>query len=84
MPGDPKPGDPKQCRAYALQCSELADRAKDPKKQKAFDRLALSWVRLAAELDSAQSFLETLGEMDLDSAVAKMPQAGGGEHFTNR
>ena len=47
------PGDPKECRQHALQCTELAERAESFERAQAFRNLAKQWLRMAAELERA-------------------------------
>jgi hypothetical protein len=55
------PGDPKGCREHAANCYVLAAQATSPSAKKAFTGLAEHWERLAAELESAQTFLTVMG-----------------------
>jgi len=45
------PGDPKECRAQARRCTDLAAMATDSTLKKALSDLAISWAKLADELD---------------------------------
>ena len=45
------PGDPKECRAQARRCTALAAMARDPTLKNALSDLAISWTKLADELD---------------------------------
>jgi hypothetical protein len=49
------PGDPKECRAHARRCSELAAAAKEPRLKRTLSHLAASWTKLATELETAQA-----------------------------
>jgi hypothetical protein len=49
------PGDPKECRAHARHCSELAAAAKEPQLKRTLSHLAVSWTKLATELETAQA-----------------------------
>jgi hypothetical protein len=51
-------GDPKECRTHALRCSELAKNAKTPEMKKLLLDLAKTWIKLAVELERAQSLLD--------------------------
>ena len=51
------PGDPKECRAHAAHCRDLAAQTTNPSAKEAFINLAQHWERLASELDSAEAFL---------------------------
>ena len=57
------PGDPKECREHAANCYVLAAQATSPSGKKAFTDLAEHWERLAAELESAQTFLRVMAEI---------------------
>ena len=48
------PGDPKECRAHARRCSELAAAAKEPRLKRTLTHLAAHWTKLASELETAQ------------------------------
>ncbi|MGB0056827.1 MAG: hypothetical protein WBQ20_08720 [Methyloceanibacter sp.] len=58
------PGDPKECRQHARRCAELAAVATTPEAREQFLSLQLSWIRLAADLDNAQTLIAALDEMD--------------------
>ena len=58
------PGDPKECRHHARRCAELAAVATTPEAREQFLSLQLSWIRLAADLDNAQTLIAALDEMD--------------------
>ena len=51
------PGDPKECRAHAANCRDLAAQTTNPSAEESFTNLAQHWERLASELDSAEAFL---------------------------
>ena len=59
------PGDPKEARARAANCMQLAETASSPTVQKTFADLATQWNRLANELDDAHALLKALNELDL-------------------
>jgi hypothetical protein len=54
------PGDPREYRAQARRCAELASEAEDPQLEKTFSQLARSWSKLAVELEKAQVFRDDL------------------------
>jgi hypothetical protein len=62
------PGDPKEARAHAANCRQLAETASSPTVQKTFADLANQWNRLANELDDAYALLNALNELDLKSS----------------
>jgi hypothetical protein len=64
------PGDPKEARAHAVNCTQLAETASSPTVQKTFADLADQWNRLANELDDAHALLKALNELDLRRATA--------------
>jgi hypothetical protein len=54
------PGDPKECRAHALRCCELAHAARNlVTRQKLLD-LAGTWNKLAAELEVTRILLDEI------------------------
>lgn len=63
------PGDPKEARAYAANCMQLAETASSPTLQQTFADLAKQWNRLANELDDAHALLQALNELDLKEAA---------------
>jgi len=63
------PGDPKEARARAANCMQLAETASSPTVQKTFADLATQWNRLANELDDAHALLKALNELDLKEAT---------------
>ena len=61
------PGNPIECRLYALRCSLLAKAAATLKSRRALLALAGTWKGLAAELESDQVFLQTISELEFSS-----------------
>jgi hypothetical protein len=59
------PGDPKECRQHAANCMQLAGSATSPNLRRSFIELANHWNNIAAELDDAQSLINTLNQLDL-------------------
>jgi hypothetical protein len=59
------PGDPTACREHARRCAELAALAAAPEEREHFLSLEGTWIRFAAELESAEAFLKTMEEIDL-------------------
>ena len=51
-------GDPRECREHAQQCLELAASAKALITALRFEGLAHSWLRLAEDIEQAQTLLE--------------------------
>ena len=51
------PGDPKECRAHAARCEELAKTAENPEHARTLTSLARQWLRLALQLERAQAVL---------------------------
>jgi hypothetical protein len=49
------PGDPKECRAHAARCEELAKTAERPEHARVLTHLARQWLRLALQLERAQA-----------------------------
>jgi hypothetical protein len=64
------PGDPKEARAHAANCMQLAETASSPTVQKTFADLATQWNRLANELDDAHALLKALNKLDLETVSA--------------
>ena len=62
------PGDPKEARAHASSCMQLAETASSPTLQKTFADLAKQWNRLAKELLDAHALQKALNELDLKTA----------------
>jgi len=58
------PGDPRACREHGRRCAELAVLAATPQEREHFLSLESAWIRLAAELESAEAFLKTMDEID--------------------
>ena len=63
------PGDPKEARAHAANCVQLAETASSPTLQQTFADLAKQWNRRANELDDAYALLKALNELDLREAT---------------
>jgi hypothetical protein len=62
------PGDPKDCRKHALNCTLLAKQATTEEAKQTFSNLAQSWTRLAAELEAAEGLLKSLSEIEVTEA----------------
>ena len=56
------PGDPKECREHAKNCSRLASEAKTEHARETFENLARTWLRLAVDLENAQALLDQWGD----------------------
>ncbi len=54
------PGNPEQYRAYAAMCRLLVGNAPDETWREHFTELALNWERLAADIESASGFIQTM------------------------
>jgi hypothetical protein len=55
------PGDPSECREHAKSCLQLAAEAHSSQAKETFESLAESWLRLAADLESARALLKEWG-----------------------
>jgi hypothetical protein len=62
--GSNMPGDPKECRQHAKRCGELAQLASTPEARDRFLSLQMAWIRLAAELDQAESLINALQDIE--------------------
>ena len=58
------PGDPRACREHARRCAELAALVATPEEREHFLSLERTWIKLAAELESAEAFLNTMDDID--------------------
>ena len=58
-------GDPRACREHARRCAELAALVATPEERGHFLSLERTWIRLAAELENVEAFLNTMDEIDL-------------------
>jgi hypothetical protein len=58
------PGDPKECREHAKRCAELAAYSETPESKRALLNLEKHWLRLAAELESANAIISVLREIE--------------------
>jgi hypothetical protein len=56
------PGDPKECRLHALECTRIAQSATRRDARDTFTELAQRWLRLADDLEASQKLLEEWGE----------------------
>lgn len=54
------PGDPKECRQHAVNCTQLACTADSPEMRDHFASLATAWTRLANELELTQALLRSV------------------------
>ena len=69
------PGDPEQCRLNAARYMELSKRAKHRVRRANLAALAKMWTKLAAELESEQTLLNALSEINLDEPYYAVPEA---------
>jgi len=69
------PGNPYQCRLNAKRCLKLAEHAKRPEMRQTFTALAERWTRLAAELESDQTLLQAISEMEFSEPYYALPLA---------
>jgi hypothetical protein len=70
------PGDPNECRERARHCAEAARIANAPEERELFASLAQSWTRLAAELEEAQVFLNTMAQVEAAGSDKSQPACG--------
>jgi hypothetical protein len=61
------PGDPKECRKHARNCSKLARHAASLEAREHFASLHASWLRLAAEIESGQSLLDVINDIEVET-----------------
>ena len=62
------PGDPLECRQHARHFVELAEQARTPEMRQTFLHLSDTWIRLAAELESAQTFLNAVNGLEIKTS----------------
>jgi hypothetical protein len=58
------PGDPKECRAHALRCCELAHAARTEDARQHLLHLAGTWNKLAFELETTHALLKAVDAME--------------------
>jgi hypothetical protein len=71
------PGDPLECRQHARHCVELSEQARTPEMRQTFLHLSDTWIRLAAELESAQAFLNAMNGLEIKTPIAGDPSLPG-------
>jgi len=54
------PGNPEQCRIYAEMCRLFTGNPPDEAWREHFPEFALNWERLAADIESASGFIQTM------------------------
>ena len=75
------PGDPKECREHARNCIEMAEQAVTAQGRATLINLANHWTKLATELESAQTFLNSLKAMELNTpSDGRTAPGNGGYH----
>jgi hypothetical protein len=62
------PGDPNECRIHAANCKRLAEEATTPEAREHFFSMAAQWERLAADLEGAKAFLDTMANKKKNSS----------------
>jgi hypothetical protein len=65
------PGDPKECRAHALRCCELAHAARTEDVRQHLLHLSGTWNKLAFELESTHALLNALDAMEAEQEFPK-------------
>ena len=60
------PGDPNKCREHARRCAEIARHTASREVRDHSSSLEESWLRLAAEVEAGQMFLDLIGEISRD------------------
>jgi len=63
MPG------PREYRIYALQCAEMAGRARKPQHKTTLLQLSANWAKLAVDLEAAEAWLGC----DIEDVLADLP-----------
>ena len=71
------PGDPKECRAHALRCCELAHAARTEDARQHLLHLSGTWNKLAFELESTHALINALDAMEAEQEQAESAQALG-------
>jgi hypothetical protein len=61
------PGDPRVCREHARNCAELARHAASTEARDHFASLHNSWLRLAAEIESGESLLDAINNIEVET-----------------
>jgi hypothetical protein len=64
------PGNPKECRQHAANCRQLAYEASSVLGRNTLLNLADTWERLAAELESAERFIQAMQEIEPKRPIA--------------
>ena len=65
------PGDPKECRAHAVECLRLASAMPSRLSKERFEELAQIWLRLAVSLENTKELLNQWGEPHLGDPTPK-------------
>jgi hypothetical protein len=68
------PGNPKECRAHALRCAELADSSTTPEARERLLELATKWNQLAAELEDTSALLMALSTIELEKTHSSVSE----------
>jgi hypothetical protein len=55
------PGDPKDCRVHALECTRLAETALNKKAQEMFLYFSSTWLKLASQIEVSQALVDKWG-----------------------
>ena len=61
------PGGPTECREHARKCAELARHAASTEARDHFASLHGSGLRLAAEIESGQSLLDVINDIEVET-----------------
>jgi hypothetical protein len=65
------PGNPKECRRYALRCADLAHTARTPELKNLLIELSRNWLKLAVELERTHALLD----LEMPAPVAPRKEA---------
>src|SRR5262249_10177459 len=81
------PGDPKECKEHAMNCTLLAKQASTEESKQTFLNLSKSWTTLANELEDAETFLKAISEIEVSNPPPgknNFPPKGQGKRRARR
>ena len=69
LEGKPMPGHSEACRAHALRCFKVAEKACTPEERREFLSFAESWERLADEIERNERLITLIDELAINNPI---------------
>jgi hypothetical protein len=70
------PGDPNECRAHALECTNLAETALNKNARELFLYFASAWFKLASQIESSEALVSKWGGQSRLTQLIQQQRSG--------